>query len=200
MIKLTGNRVAVTPILDPDKSSGGIWIPDVAKERSDQGIVKYVGPDVKNLKPGDYILFSGYTGTVVNFGDVEGVLIFFREEFAVCKLGNVNTAIPGLYFRERFDPRILKDQIRNLFQKHGHTWYESCYSELMSIIEMNNPYFEATYEVAANIIADSWRNTDFAKSVALYQPGEPGRKKIAANPDFSHTEIAEIEERENESD
>lgn len=99
-MKLLEDKIAVTPIYDPDRI-GSIYIPDSAQERCDQGIVKYIGPDVKEIKIGDYVLFSGYTGTLVEIAD-EGTVIIFPEEFATAILPDPpTTEIPGLYFRSR---------------------------------------------------------------------------------------------------
>lgn len=97
MIRLQGNKVASTPIFDPDKI-GRIYIPDQAKERCDQGIVKYIGPDVEWVRPNDYILFSGYTGTLIRL-EGEGMLIVMPEDFVSCIIEPPNTDIEGLYFR-----------------------------------------------------------------------------------------------------
>lgn len=105
MISMIEDKVAVIPLFDPDKSKGGIWIPEMAKDRCDQGIVKYVGPLCKYTKPGDYVLFSGYTGTALQIED-EGVLIIMREEGVVgAFVGNVvdDTEIPGLFFEGEKD-------------------------------------------------------------------------------------------------
>jgi co-chaperonin GroES (HSP10) len=97
MIRLNGNKVAATPIFDPDKI-GRIYVPDMAKERCDQGVVKYVGPKCEWIKPNDYILFSGYTGTLIKL-EGEGLLIVMPEDFISCIIEAPNTDIPGLYFR-----------------------------------------------------------------------------------------------------
>src|SRR6266511_23003 len=101
MLQMIGTKLAVIPLFDPDKTpSGLLYIPEVAKERCDQGIVKYVGPDCKLVKPGDYVMFSGYTGTALKFEE-EGTLILFHEEFVVAKIeGQVidETEVPGLFF------------------------------------------------------------------------------------------------------
>lgn len=99
MIRVSGNKVVVQLIADPDKSPGGIWIPEQAKDRSDQGIVKYIGPEVKDIKIGDYVLFSGYTGTLVIL-EGEGRLIIMPEYFVICKIvENPVTIVPGLFCR-----------------------------------------------------------------------------------------------------
>lgn len=85
MFKLVRNQVGFEPLFDPDKSSGGLYIPETAKTRSKQGIVKALGPDVKDIKIGDYCLFSGYDGTMVAFENDEGLneLILIIPEDAV---------------------------------------------------------------------------------------------------------------------
>jgi chaperonin GroES len=100
MIKLLGRQIAVDPRLDSEKSSGGLYIPEIAQERADQGIVKYVGPDVIDVKIGDYVLFSGYTGTTVKLED-EGLLIIMHEDFVTCLIFPPDTEVPGLYFRDK---------------------------------------------------------------------------------------------------
>jgi co-chaperonin GroES (HSP10) len=100
MLEVVGNNVAMTPIFDPDISKGGLYIPEMAKERCDQGIIKYIGPKVKWAKPGDYCLFSGYSGTYVDVEN-EGRLILMPENFLICKLHAEPTEVPGVYFRGR---------------------------------------------------------------------------------------------------
>lgn len=103
MLRLGENRVAVVPIRDPEKSKGGIIIPDQAKERIDQGIVKYIGPGVKDIKIGDLVFFSAYTGQLFDFDD-EGLLIIFHEDFAIAILEEPpHTTIPGLFFKSADD-------------------------------------------------------------------------------------------------
>jgi co-chaperonin GroES (HSP10) len=99
MIKLLGDQVAVEPIFDSDKTASGLlYIPDQAKERCDQGIIKYLGPDVEDLCPGDYAIFSGYVGRLV---EIDGeLLIIMRERFVQAVIQDIpETDIPGLYFK-----------------------------------------------------------------------------------------------------
>lgn len=99
MLKVGRNKVVITPMFDDDISKGGIIIPDVAKERCDQGIVKYIGEDVHDLEVGDYVLFSGYSGTTVRLED-EGIVIIMHEDFITCKIEPPETEVSGLYFRD----------------------------------------------------------------------------------------------------
>lgn len=71
-----------------------------AGERCDQGVVKYIGPDVKDVQIGDYVFFSGYTGTLIQI-EGEGRLIIFPESFIECTFDiDKFTVIPGLYFAD----------------------------------------------------------------------------------------------------
>lgn len=100
MITLAGNNVAMVPLFDPDITSGGLYVPEMAKERCDQGIVKYKGPKVLWIDIGDHVLFSGYSGTYVEVGD-EGKLIIMPENFCIIKIHGETTEVPGLFFRGR---------------------------------------------------------------------------------------------------
>ena len=77
------------------KSSGGIVIPDSAKEKPMRGTVVAVGPgrvlesgDVKALdvKKGDKILFGGYAGSEVKLDGKEYLIVSESEILAV--IGN----------------------------------------------------------------------------------------------------------------
>lgn len=99
MIELINRQVALRPIRNPMKR-GSLYIPDMAVERVVQGIVKYIGPKVKDVKPGDYCLFPGYSGTLIDLQD-EGSLIIMPEQFLSAIVHPPNTEISGLFFQDR---------------------------------------------------------------------------------------------------
>jgi co-chaperonin GroES (HSP10) len=102
MLKVNKNNIAVVPVFYPDKSEGGLWIPDIAKKRANQGVVKYVGSEVTDIKVGDYVLFSGYTGTTVRLAGGEGVVIIMHKDFVNAKIElGENIEVPGLYFYDK---------------------------------------------------------------------------------------------------
>ncbi len=77
-IKPLADRVLIEPVEAETKTQGGIFIPDNAKEKPMQGIVKAVGAGRKSdkgeiiapeLKVGDKVLYGKYSGTEVT---VEG--------------------------------------------------------------------------------------------------------------------------------
>jgi chaperonin GroES len=96
MLGLLKDQIAISGIGDPDKTKSGLYIPDVARERTDQGVVRYIGPDVKDIQVGDYVVFSGWTGTALHI-EGEGLIILMPEDQVVCKVHQMNTPISGLY-------------------------------------------------------------------------------------------------------
>jgi chaperonin GroES len=78
------DRVVVRRIEAEDKSSGGIIIPDTAKEKPSQGEVIAVGPGGRDesgklipidVKTGDTILFGKWSGTEVKIDGVEYLIM-----------------------------------------------------------------------------------------------------------------------------
>ena len=86
--KPLGNRVVIEPNeSDEQMSAGGIYIPDTAKEKPQEGTVVAVGPgrvtdDGKNvpmeLKVGDVVIYSKYAGTEYKQGEIEYLVL--RED------------------------------------------------------------------------------------------------------------------------
>ena len=86
--KPLGNRVVVEPMEgDEQVSAGGIYIPDTAKEKPQEGKVVAVGPgrvtDEGNhvpmeLEVGDTVVYSKYAGTEYRDGELEYLVL--RED------------------------------------------------------------------------------------------------------------------------
>lgn len=63
-IKPIGKRILIKPVKEEEKTKGGIYIPDTAKEKKKQGIVVEVGTVEEKefpVKEGDIILYTGYS-------------------------------------------------------------------------------------------------------------------------------------------
>lgn len=60
------NRIVVKPLPVQEKTAGGIYIPDTAKERPVKGTVLAVGTGSKDetmdIKIGDIVLYGKYSG------------------------------------------------------------------------------------------------------------------------------------------
>lgn len=69
-IKPLADRVLVEAKKAPEKTAGGIYIPDTAQEKPQNGIVIAVGPGTKDVtmevKVGDEVLYGKYAGTEIN--------------------------------------------------------------------------------------------------------------------------------------
>lgn len=88
-IKITplGDRVLVKQDEELQKTAGGLYLPEAAKEAPQRGVVIRAGKgkmledgQVRPLcvKEGDKIIFGKYSGTKVKMGEEE--LLFMREE------------------------------------------------------------------------------------------------------------------------
>jgi len=83
-VKPLDDRVLITRTEKEEQTSGGIIIPDTAKEKPQEGKVVSVGPgkldsDGKRIpmevKKNDRILFSKYAGTDVKLDGVEHLIL-----------------------------------------------------------------------------------------------------------------------------
>lgn len=72
------DRVFVKYSDEAEKTAGGIYIPESAKEKPQKGIIEAVGSEVKEIKVGDTILFDKYSGSKVNIDNNEYLII--KEE------------------------------------------------------------------------------------------------------------------------
>jgi chaperonin GroES len=81
------DRVLVKYSDEPEKSKGGLYIPDTAKEKPQKGEVVAVGPgkitddgkqQAMDVKVGDTVLFEKYAGSKINIDDQEYLII--RED------------------------------------------------------------------------------------------------------------------------
>lgn len=86
-IKPLDDRVLVARIDEEEKTSGGIIIPDTAKEKPQEGKVIAAGPGKLNekgeripleVKVNDRILFGKYSGTEIKIDGVEHLIM--RED------------------------------------------------------------------------------------------------------------------------
>ena len=73
MLKPLGTRVVIEPSEAETKTAGGLYIPDNAQEKPQQGKIVAAGPGTKDepmgVKVGETVLYGKYAGTEVT---VEG--------------------------------------------------------------------------------------------------------------------------------
>lgn len=68
-------RVFLSYSDEVEKTTGGIYVPDTAREKPQKGKVEAVGEEVKHVKPGVVVLFDKYSGTKVTFENNEYLII-----------------------------------------------------------------------------------------------------------------------------
>jgi chaperonin GroES len=90
-VKPLGDRVFVKVSPSEEKTSGGILLPDTAKEKPQVGEIVAVGSGKVNengtripleVKVGDKVLYSKYAGTDVKLGGEEYVLLSEKDILA----------------------------------------------------------------------------------------------------------------------
>lgn len=87
-----GNRLVVKPMQSEEKTKSGIYLPDTAKEKPQEGKVIAVGPGKvtdegkripMEVEVGDIIIYAKYGGSEIKIDDEE--LIIMREDDILAK-------------------------------------------------------------------------------------------------------------------
>jgi len=86
-VKPLADRVLVEPKEAETKTASGLYIPDTAKEKPQQGIVVAVGSGKKDepmeLKAGDTILYGKYAGTEITVDSKEYLIMRQSDVLAI---------------------------------------------------------------------------------------------------------------------
>ena len=91
-IKPLSDRVVVEPLEAEEKTKGGIYLPDTAKEKPQMGKIIATGPGkvsdsgekiAMQVKKGDKILYGKYSGTEVNFEGKDYIIMHESDILAV---------------------------------------------------------------------------------------------------------------------
>jgi chaperonin GroES len=73
-----GDRVFVTYTEELERTAGGIYVPDSAREKPQRGTIEAAGPDAENVKVGDQVLFDKYSGTKIKIENTDCLIL--KEE------------------------------------------------------------------------------------------------------------------------
>jgi chaperonin GroES len=93
-IQPLADRVVIKALEETEQMRGGLYIPDTAKEKPQQGEVVAVGPgrttdDGKRISPevkvGDKVLYGKYSGTEVTVLDEQYLILREADVLAVIK-------------------------------------------------------------------------------------------------------------------
>ena len=87
MIRPLADRVLIEPKETETKTAGGLYIPDTAKEKPQQGKVVAAGPGKKDepmeVKVGDEVLYGKYAGTEVTVDDKKYLIVKQSDILAI---------------------------------------------------------------------------------------------------------------------
>ena len=86
------DNVVVEHVEQQDKTTGGVFLPDTAKEKPQEGVIRAVGPgrvtdkgDVvkMNVTVGDRVLYRKYSGSEVKIDGTEYLIIPEKDILAI---------------------------------------------------------------------------------------------------------------------
>ena len=87
-MKPINDRVVIKPNAPEEKSSGGIIIPETAKEKPQQGTVAFVGPGKSDyemtVSKGDIVLYGKYSGTEITYQGEEYIIMREDDILVIC--------------------------------------------------------------------------------------------------------------------
>jgi chaperonin GroES len=91
-LKPLGDRVVVKPLPREEMTKSGIYLPDTAKERPQEGTIVAVGPGrqtdegkvvAMTLKVGDKVLYAKYAGTEYKQDDQDLLICTEKDVLAI---------------------------------------------------------------------------------------------------------------------
>jgi chaperonin GroES len=91
-IKPLADRVVIEPLEAEEKTSGGLYVPDTAKEKPLMGKVMAAGPGkvsdkgekiALQVKAGDKVLYGKYAGTEITFEGKEYIIMHESDILAI---------------------------------------------------------------------------------------------------------------------
>jgi chaperonin GroES len=155
VIQPLADRVVVRPVAAAEQSKGGIIIPDVAKEKPQEGLVVAVGPGRVDggvlvpcrCKVGDRVLHGHFSGVEVTLDEVPHLIL--RETDVLAILITQHSQV-HLHCSRCTGEYIGSTQYANAACMCGAPWRES---EFMSYDEINR-------QRRAGVAIDTFRDDD----------------------------------------
>jgi chaperonin GroES len=91
-LKPLGDRVVIENVEQNDVSAGGVFLPDTAKEKPQEGVVRAVGTGrtldngtklAMGVKVGDRVIYSKYSGSEVKIDGKEYLIVSEKDVLAI---------------------------------------------------------------------------------------------------------------------
>ena len=96
-VRPLADRILVRRIEEPEMKSGGILIPDTAKEKPQEGMVEAVGNgrfieatgkrEPLDVKVGDRVVYAKYAGSEIKLDETEYLIVSEKDILAVVANG-----------------------------------------------------------------------------------------------------------------
>jgi chaperonin GroES len=95
-LKPLGNHVVILPAKQEDHTSSGLFLPETAKEKPQQGKIVAAGPGSRkengdriplDIKTDDTILYSKYAGTTIKLEGLEYLMLKETDVLAIVENG-----------------------------------------------------------------------------------------------------------------
>ena len=89
------DNVVIEHVEQDDKTTGGVFLPDTAKEKPQEGVIRAVGSGRitdkgtkvdMHVKVGDRVLYRKYSGSEVKIDGTEFLIIPEKDILAICLL------------------------------------------------------------------------------------------------------------------
>ena len=81
-LKPLKDRVVAFKEQPKEKTASGLLLPSDSKEKPAYAVVEAIGPDVKEIKKGDKIIYKEYSGTTVKINDKEYLILDEKDILA----------------------------------------------------------------------------------------------------------------------
>ncbi len=85
IIEPLGPRVLIRPLEQESTTASGLYLPETAKEKPQQGMIEAVGDEeemLTNLTVGDKVLFPKYSGSEIKMNGTEYLILEESEVLA----------------------------------------------------------------------------------------------------------------------
>ena len=91
-LKPLGDRVVIENVEQNDVSAGGVFLPDTAKEKPQEGVVRAVGTGrtldngtklAMGVKVGDRVIYSKYSGSEVKIDGKDYLIVSEKDVLAI---------------------------------------------------------------------------------------------------------------------
>ena len=94
-LKPLGDRIVVKPSEQEEQTASGIFLPETAKEKPQQGKIVAVGPGVRNdsgdrvamdVEEGNTVLYAKYAGTTIKLDGNEYLILKESDVLAIVEV------------------------------------------------------------------------------------------------------------------